>query len=116
MKNKYKDENATIYDITNLVNQYIKASQDNSHSTIGYPSKSGMTPSHSYSISKVAVIAITRIQQRDIDKDTSRSGILVNSMCPGYCKTDMARGGGYLTADQGYSFSYIFQLILKKIN
>ena len=63
----------------------------------------------------MAVIAITRIQQRDIDKDTSRSGILVNSMCPGYCKTDMARGGGYLTADQGYSFSIYFNKYSRKL-
>ena len=63
--------------------------------------------SPSYSVSKIGLIAITRIQQRDIDKDTSRNGILVNSMCPGYCKTDMSRGGGYLTADQGF-----FRLII----
>ncbi len=75
------------------------ARKNNEHSKLGYPEKSGMSPSHSYNISKIAVIAITGIQQREIDRDTTRTGINVNAMCPGYCKTDMARGGGF--SDQG---------------
>ena len=34
-------------------------------------------------------------------------------MCPGYCKTDMARGGGYLTADEGNLLLKIIFLIIE---
>ena len=52
-------------------------------------------------MSKVAVNSLTRIQQKNIDLDKTRSGILIFSACPGYCKTDMTRGGGLLSAEQG---------------
>ena len=52
-------------------------------------------------MSKVAVNSLTRIQQKNIDADKTRSEILIFSACPGYCKTDMTRGGGLLSAEQG---------------
>lgn len=52
-------------------------------------------------MTKVAINAITPIQQRNLDKDTTRTGIVVSAVCPGYCKTSMTRGGGLLTAEQG---------------
>lgn len=51
-------------------------------------------------MSKVGVTALTRIQQRAFDKD-SRPDLIVNAMCPGYCKTDMSSHNGFLTAEQG---------------
>jgi carbonyl reductase 1 len=62
-------------------------------------------PKLSYSVSKVGINAVTAIQQREIEKDTSRPGIIVNACCPGYCKTDMTSNqviGGLLTAEQGF--------------
>lgn len=32
---------------------------------------------------------------------SSKSGILVNSCCPGYVRTDMTKGGGMKTVDEG---------------
>jgi hypothetical protein len=62
---------------------------------------------------------VTVIQQREIEKDTSRPGIIVNACCPGYCKTDMASNqiiGGLLTAEQGYiSFFQKKNLVLLNI-
>ena len=54
------------------------------------------------------LIAATKVQQRDIDKDGTRSGIAINAMCPGYCKTDMTRGGGFLSPEQGFYFETHF--------
>lgn len=53
-----------------------------------------------YGMSKVGVTALTRIQQRQFDND-SRTGILVNAVCPGYVATDMSSHKGHLTPDQG---------------
>lgn len=60
-------------------------------------------------MSKVGVTALTRIQQREFDKD-SRQDIIVNAVCPGYVATDMSSHKGPLTPDQGFSniFAKIF--------
>ena len=60
----------------------------------GYPTKS-------YSVSKIGVNLITPMQQRNIEKDLTRTGIVISAMCPGYCKTDMTNNKGFLTAEQG---------------
>lgn len=101
LKNKYENPNATIDDINNLVNQYIQSRKDGNWTELGYPAKNEGSPSPSYNVSKIALIAATKVQQRDIDKDGTRSGIAINAMCPGYCKTDMTRGGGFLSPEQG---------------
>ncbi|XP_023942996.2 carbonyl reductase [NADPH] 3-like [Bicyclus anynana] len=48
-----------------------------------------------YKISKIAVCALTRAQQREVGR-----GISVNSLHPGFVKTDMTKSGGDLTIDQ----------------
>lgn len=52
-------------------------------------------------MSKVGVTALTRIQQRVINDDISRKGILINSVHPGYVDTEMTRNAGHLTVEQG---------------
>ena len=52
-------------------------------------------------MSKVALCAITRIQQKQFDQDTSRTDIKISSACPGYCQTDMTGNKGVFTAEQG---------------
>ena len=50
-------------------------------------------PTTAYGVSKVAVSALTRIHARDFGNDVSSpgaNGVLINAMCPGWCKTDMA--------------------------
>ena len=47
----------------------------------------------------MALCVLTRIQQKEFDAD-SRS-IVVNSVHPGYVKTDMTRHKGILSPDRG---------------
>lgn len=54
-----------------------------------------------YEVSKVALCALTRIQQRQFDHDNERPDILVNSVHPGYVDTDMTKHTGHLTIEQG---------------
>lgn len=58
-------------------------------------------PSTAYEMSKVLLIAATRIQQKEFNDDKLRTGIILNAVCPGYCATDLNDNSGYLTADQG---------------
>lgn len=49
----------------------------------------------------MAVSALTRIQQRELDALRPNDDILVNSVHPGYVATDMSGHKGHLTIDQG---------------
>ncbi|KIX03175.1 uncharacterized protein Z518_06726 [Rhinocladiella mackenziei CBS 650.93] len=56
-------------------------------------------PSAAYAVSKAGVIGMTKtIAQQNAQ---SGSKTLINSCCPGYVKTDMTRGGGTMTPDEG---------------
>jgi hypothetical protein len=68
-------------------------------------------PDSPYSMSKIGINAATGIQQRAIDQDTTRSGIVVSAMCPGYCKTEMTGGGGLLTAEEGAETAVFLALL-----
>ena len=58
-------------------------------------------PNSAYGMSKIGVTALTRVQQRLLQKDATRSDIIVNACCPGYVATDMSSFKGHLTIDQG---------------
>lgn len=51
-------------------------------------------------MSKIAVIAVTFIQQRLFDERPERD-IIVNACCPGYINTDMTSNRGTGTPEQG---------------
>lgn len=70
-----------------------RAAQTEDHQKLGWPNSS-------YSVSKIGVSALTRIQQRHFDKD-SREDIVVNCCHPGYVDTDMTSHKGPLTIEQG---------------
>lgn len=65
-------------------------------------------------MSKVGLTAITFVQQRAFDFDTTRNDIVVNSCSPGYVATAMTSFKGVLTVEQGFNIRIItlFSLIL----
>ena len=52
-----------------------------------------------YAVSKAGVIGMTRTIAMEAQQKGST--VLLNSCCPGYVQTDMTRGGGVKTPDQG---------------
>lgn len=54
-----------------------------------------------YSVSKIGLIALTRAQQTLFDKEQPNRNILINSVCPGFVKTDLNENRGILTPEQG---------------
>ncbi|KAF2857573.1 NAD(P)-binding protein [Piedraia hortae CBS 480.64] len=53
-------------------------------------------PTTAYPISKAGATAMTMAVAREGSR-----GVLVNACCPGYVKTDLTRGGGVKTPDEG---------------
>lgn len=56
-------------------------------------------PSAAYAVSKAGTTAVTMAIAKE--EEGRGRGVLVNACCPGYVKTDMTRGGGAKTPDEG---------------
>ncbi|CAB3232921.1 unnamed protein product [Arctia plantaginis] len=89
LRDKLKDENLTIPELSKLMQQYVDAAKEGTHAAEWGNS--------SYAVSKVGVSALSNIQQRILNS----KDIKVNSVHPGYVDTDMSSHTGPLTVDQG---------------
>ncbi|XP_033108136.1 carbonyl reductase [NADPH] 1-like isoform X1 [Anneissia japonica] len=54
-----------------------------------------------YDVSKMGVIALTKIQAAALNSDSSKQDVLINCCCPGYVNTDMTDHKGIKTPDEG---------------
>ncbi|XP_064097034.1 carbonyl reductase [NADPH] 3-like isoform X2 [Macrobrachium nipponense] len=93
LREKFASPILTEDEIVSLVNQFVKDAEAGDWNAKGWPSSA-------YAVSKVAVSALTRVQQRAFDADP-RKDIVVNSCHPGYVDTDMTAHKGPLTIEQG---------------
>ncbi|KAK1068808.1 hypothetical protein LTR33_011052 [Friedmanniomyces endolithicus] len=99
--NKYSDEirNAFIQAaktdvpaVTALMEKFKAAVAEGKEKQAGFPSAA-------YAVSKAGETAFTKaIAMEEAKRDR---GVLVNACCPGYVKTDMTKGGGAKTPDEG---------------
>ncbi|CAF4924479.1 unnamed protein product [Pieris macdunnoughi] len=89
LRNRLKDPNLTIEGLSSMMQEYIDAAKQGTHA--------GDWGNSCYVVSKVAVTALTMVQQRMLaDRD-----IKVNAVHPGYVDTDMTSHKGVLTIDEG---------------
>jgi len=94
LKQKFASENLTYEDLDGLMNDFIESAHNGTHAQKGWPNST-------YVVSKVGLSAMSRMQQRDIDKDSTRSDIVINHVHPGYVDTDMTSHKGHLTIEEG---------------
>ncbi|KAH8645416.1 hypothetical protein BX600DRAFT_391178 [Xylariales sp. PMI_506] len=66
----------------------------------GNKSQEGWPP-HAYAVSKAGEIAVTKAIAMQEEKTGSKRNVLINACCPGFVNTDMTRGHGVKTADEG---------------
>src|SRR2546426_679336 len=81
LRSKFADPSLTRDSLDTLVASYMSALESGDDKAGGWPS--------AYSVSKVSLNALTRILARDL----SSRGIRVNSVCPGWVRTDMGGRG-----------------------
>jgi carbonyl reductase 1 len=77
----------TESDITSIMQDFQSAVEAGEENEKGFPSAA-------YAVSKAGLIGGTRALARE-------SKVLVNSCCPGYVNTDMSKGNGTKTPDEG---------------
>jgi carbonyl reductase 1 len=73
-------------------------------------------PNSNYGISKLAVIALTRVLAAREAAHDPKKNFQINACCPGYCDTDMTshKGSSYLLTSS-YGCSEFFKRLSKEV-
>ncbi|KAK2013623.1 carbonyl reductase [Colletotrichum eremochloae] len=91
IKQRFLDAQS-VSEVTKLMEEFAVAVEKGTHEQQGWPSAA-------YAVSKAGEIGMTRAIAKELQEKGSK--LLVNSCHPGYVVTDMTRGGGTKTPDQG---------------
>ena len=71
------DSTLTVAELDSLMKDFVDSAQAGNHGEKGWPNST-------YVVSKVGLSALSRIQQREIDNDSSLKDVAVNHIHPGY--------------------------------
>lgn len=82
----------TEADVTSIMQEFQAAVDSGKEKDAGFPSAA-------YAVSKAGLIGGTRALAREVQEKGTK--VLVNSCCPGYVNTDMSKGNGTKTPDEG---------------
>ena len=93
LQNQLTKPDLTEEELVELTQQFVDATKKGDHESKGWPSQA-------YAVSKLALNILTTIQARDHTYEKEKD-ILINSCCPGWCKTDMTSQSGKKSAAQG---------------
>lgn len=85
---RFTSEDLTMDQLEDLANGFVKAVEDGTHAKIGWPNTC-------YGLSKVAIIAMTRVLAR------LHPDMMCNTVDPGYCATDQNCNQGNRPATRG---------------
>ena len=77
---------------------FVKAAKEGNHKENGWPNTG-------YGVSKVGIIAMTKIFARKYPK------MMVNSVDPGYCKTDQNNNQGFVPPSRGATTPFLLATI-----
>jgi carbonyl reductase 1 len=81
-----------VPDCDSLMKDFTKAVEEGKEKELGWPSAA-------YAVSKAGATAFTKAIAAQQDKTGRR--VLINACCPGYVNTDMTKGNGVKTPDEG---------------
>ncbi|OWY44930.1 NAD(P)-binding protein [Alternaria alternata] len=97
--NKYSEEvrnrflaSKTEEDVTKIMKEFVSAVEAGKEKDAGFPSAG-------YAVSKAGIIGGTRALARQEKEKGSK--VLINVCCPGYVNTDMTKGNGTRTVEEG---------------
>ncbi len=105
IRNEFTSEKLTTEQLNEIMCDYIQDVELDQVQSKGWPSTS-------YALSKCAVIALTKI----LSRQPENKGVLINCCCPGYCKTDMNKGRGNKTPEEGARTIAMLALLPKNSN
>ncbi|GAU87580.1 hypothetical protein RvY_00406 [Ramazzottius varieornatus] len=95
VKKRLVDPELSVEELKSIANDYLRVAKEKDPGNVGYPKHLGP-----YSFSKMCLTVLTRLQQRDIDKDESREDIIINACTPGFVATEMTSYKGTKTIEE----------------
>lgn len=87
-------DNLTVEEIIQFVNEFLHATKNGKSSFVSFAGPYG-----DYKVSKVAMSALTFVQQRQFNEQGR--DISINCVHPGFVKTDMTKGMGDFSPERG---------------
>ncbi|XP_028162733.1 carbonyl reductase [NADPH] 1-like [Ostrinia furnacalis] len=87
-------DNLTVDEILQFVNDFLQAAKNGKNTFISFAGHYG-----DYKVSKVAMSALTFVQQRQFNEQGK--DISINCVHPGFVKTEMTKGMGDFTPERG---------------
>jgi len=99
----FTSEELTMPELSKLMTQFIKDVNDGTHAEKGWPNTC-------YGVSKVGVIAMTRVLAREHPE------MMINSVDPGYCKTDQNNDQGVVDPADGAYTPYLLARMAEREN
>jgi len=94
LRNKLSSDTTTAGDIDALMREFVTAAKNGSHTDLGWQNSA-------YGVSKVGLSALSRVQQKELDADTTREDMILNHCHPGYVDTDMTSHKGIFSPEKG---------------
>jgi len=97
LRDKFASSDTTLQvsELDKMMQDFVKAAEVGDHSQKGWPNST-------YVVSKVGLSALTRIQNREMQKARGQAAnITVNYVHPGYVDTDMSSHKGPLSPQEG---------------
>lgn len=88
----------TVPQLSQMMEQFVSDVEDDTHTDKGWPNTC-------YGVSKLGIIAMTRILAREHPE------IMINSVDPGYCKTDQNDNQGSVDPSRGAYTPYLLALM-----
>jgi len=90
----FTDAELTTEQLDEYLNEFVKSVEDGTHAAEGWPNTC-------YGMSKLGIIALTRVLARDYPN------MMINSVDPGYCATDQNQNQGNRPAERGAVTPYL---------
>lgn len=94
----FSSETLTLEELETYMNDFVAAAQEGTHREQGWPNTG-------YGVSKVGIIAMTKILAR------THPTIKINSVDPGYCATDQNNNQGVIPAERGAVTPYLLAIL-----
>lgn len=88
----------TVPQLSKMMDQFVSNVEDGTHTEKGWPNTC-------YGVSKVGIIALTRVLAREHPE------MMINSVDPGYCKTDQNKNQGTVDPSKGAYTPYLLSLM-----
>ncbi|XP_029963088.1 carbonyl reductase [NADPH] 1-like [Salarias fasciatus] len=83
LQQRFRSTDITEDELVGLMQQFVDETKTNKHQQAGWPQTA-------YGVSKIGLTTLSMILARRLSKERPNDGILLNSCCPGWVRTNMA--------------------------